>query len=46
MVENLDYVRLGLFCADVCRALDRGMSGKKPDGFSQPVYDATGRLAL
>jgi hypothetical protein len=46
MVDNPDYVRLGLSCADVCRALDRGMSGKKLDEFSQPVYDATGQLAL
>jgi hypothetical protein len=46
MVDNLDYVRLGLSCADVCRALGRGINGKKLDEFSQPVYDATGQLAL
>jgi hypothetical protein len=46
MVNNPDYVELGLFCADVCRALDRGISGKKLDELSQPVYDATNQLAL
>jgi len=25
MVNELDYVELGLFCVDICRALDRGM---------------------
>jgi hypothetical protein len=46
MVDNMDYVGLGLSCANVCRALDRGLSGKKLDEFSQSVYDATGQLAL
>jgi hypothetical protein len=47
MFDNPDYVGLGLSCADVCRVLDRGISGKKLDEFSQSVYyDATGRLAL
>jgi hypothetical protein len=31
MVDNLDYVGLGLSCADVCRALDQGIKGKKPN---------------
>jgi hypothetical protein len=46
MVNNPDYVELGLSCADVCRALDRGIGGKKLDELSQPVYDATNQLAL
>ena len=25
------HVELGLLCADICRALDRGMNGKKMD---------------
>jgi hypothetical protein len=46
MVENLDYVELGLSCADVCRALDRGIKGKKPTEPSQSVYDAINQLTL
>ena len=28
MVNQADYVELGLACADVCNALDRGLNGK------------------
>ena len=41
-----DYVELGLLCADVCRALDRGTNGKKPDELSQPVYGAISQLSV
>lgn len=44
MADEPDYVELGLFCADVCRAVDRGMNGKKPDEFSQSLHDAMGVL--
>ena len=44
MINELDYVDLGLFCADICRALDRGMNGKKLDDLSQPVCDAISQL--
>ena len=40
MVNELDYVELGLSCADVCRALDRGMGGRGLDELSQPACDA------
>ena len=46
MINILDYVELGLFCADVCRTLDRTTDGKKPDELSRSVYDATDRLTL
>ena len=39
-----DYVDLGLFCADVCNALDRGLKGKKSDELSTSVLEAIGRL--
>lgn len=39
-----DYVELGLSCADVCRALDRGMSGKKPEDLAQSVREAINQL--
>jgi hypothetical protein len=44
MVNELDYVELGLNCADICRALDRGMNGKRLDDLSQSVYEAINQL--
>jgi len=46
MVNEPDYVELGLSCADVCRALGRGTNGKKQDELSPPVYDAMNQLTL
>ena len=45
MANKAEYVELGLACAMVCRALDRGMDGKKLVDLSQSVYEAIGRLA-
>ena len=44
MVNELDYVELGLFCARVCRTLDRGMNKRQVDGVSQSVLEAIGQL--
>jgi len=44
MANDLDYVELGLSCADICRALDRGMDGRPLEGFSQSVRDAMDQL--
>ena len=44
MVDKPDYVELGLFCVDVCRALGRGIRGMKLDEISQSVYDAISLL--
>jgi len=44
MINALDYVELGLFCSDICKALDRGMNGKKPEDLNQPVCDAINQL--
>lgn len=44
MAKNADYVSLGLVCADVCRALDRGTGGKRLDDLSQPVLEAIDQL--
>ena len=44
MINKLDYVELGLSCADICRALDRGMSGRKLDELDQSVRDAINQL--
>ena len=44
MVNEQDYVDLGLFCGDICKALERGISGKKLRHLSKPVCDAMNRL--
>jgi len=44
MVNEQDYVDLGLFCADICGALARGMNGKKLDDLSKSVSDAINQL--
>ena len=44
MANKTDYVELGLACADVCRALDRGMKGRKLDDLSQSVREAIEQL--
>jgi len=44
MVNELDYVELGLSCADICQALERGMNEKKLDDFNQSVRDAINQL--
>ena len=44
MANESDYVELGLACADVCKALDRGMNGKKLDDLSRSVREAIEQL--
>jgi hypothetical protein len=46
MINKLDYVELGLSCANVCRTLDQGTKGKRQDELSPPVYDAINQLTL
>ena len=44
MANKAEYVELGLACADVCKALHRGMNGKKVDDLSQSVREAVNQL--
>ena len=44
MINKTDYVELGLACADVCRALERAMNGKKEDDLNQSMSEAMNRL--
>ena len=44
MVNETDYVELGLTCAEICTALGRGMNGKRLDDLSRSVCDAITRL--
>ena len=40
MINEEDYVDLGLACADVCKALDRGVNGRRVDELNQPAFEA------
>jgi len=44
MINQADYVALGLACADVCTALDRGLSRKKLNDLSNSVCEAIKQL--
>ena len=46
MATELDYVELGLFCANVCRTIYRGLNEKKVDELHQSVYNAINRLTV
>lgn len=44
MVNKIDYVELGLACADACKALDRGVNGRPLDDLSETVREAIVQL--
>ena len=44
MANKADYVELGLACADVCKALDRGMNGRRLNDLNQSVREAIEQL--
>ena len=44
MANEGDYVGLGLKCADICKALDRGVNGKQLDDLSPSVCEAINQL--
>ena len=44
MINEVDYVDLGLACADVCRVLDRGIRGRQVNELAQPVLEAIEQL--
>ena len=44
VVNEQDYVKLGLCCADVCQALDQGLNGRRADELSRPVLGAIEKL--
>lgn len=46
MINQTDYVELGLACADVCRALDRGLGGKMLDDLNDTVCEAIKQLTM
>ena len=44
MADGTEYVELGLACAGVCKALDRGMNGRQADQLSRSVFEAIEEL--
>jgi len=44
MINQLDYVELGLFCASVCIALDEGLDGRGWVDLSSSVHKAIEQL--
>ena len=40
MANDQDYIELGMACAGVCRALDRGLNGRQLDELGQSVLGA------
>ena len=44
MTNQVDYVELGLACANVCTALDRGLNGKELKDLNNSVCEAINKL--
>ena len=44
MANKLDYIELGLSCAEVCQALGREVKGRQLDELSQSVLEAIEQL--
>ena len=44
MVNEVDCVELGMACADVCIALDRGTNGKRLDELNDSACEAIKQL--
>ena len=46
MINQTDYVELGLACVEVCTALDRGLSGKRLNDLNDSVCGAINQLTM
>jgi len=44
MINEADYVDLGLACANVCTVLGRGLGGKSLDDLNNSVVEAISQL--
>ena len=44
MINEADCVELGIACADVCIALDRGANGKRLNELNNSVCEAISQL--
>ena len=46
MMNEVAYVELGLSCAEVCEALDRGTNRRRVDQPSRSILRAIGQLTM
>ena len=46
MIKRFDCVELGLACADVCMALERGMDSRSGDEVTKSVSEKIERLTM
>lgn len=46
MINKADYVELGLTCAGVCEALNRGTDRRRTDQLSRSVLGAIEKLTM
>ena len=46
MINQADYVDLGLACAEVCTALSRGLGEKKLNELNDSVCEAISQLTM
>lgn len=46
MANDQDFVDLGLACAEICRALERGVRGKRMKDLNRTVREAMKQLTL
>ena len=46
MVNEQDFVKLGLFCVDICETLKRGIGEKKLDDLNESVRGAINQLTM
>ena len=44
MDKEQEFIGLGLYCADVCKALDRGLNGKGSEELSKSLREAIEEL--
>lgn len=44
MANDRDYIEVGLACAEVCQALNRGLNGRRLDDLTGSVLGAIGQL--
>ena len=44
MANDEDYINIGLFCAEICQVLNRGLKEEQSDELDQSVVIAIGNL--
>ena len=44
MVNEQEYIDLGLFCAEICKVMDRGLDGRRLEELGQSALEAIRQL--